>query len=287
MGRIALLANPESGQGEADEVERELRDLGADVARFAIEDAEDALKAGAERIVVAGGDGSLGLAASVASRAGAPLGVIPVGTANDFARAFDLPDELSEAVRIAATGTRTKSIELGRMSGGDERAGRPFVNVASMGLPPEAAKRADGLKQRLGPFAYAVGGVRAAAAASPVRCRIVDAEGDILFAGKAWQATVACSGHFGGGSQVEADPSDGMLDAVAVEAGSRLKLALRARGMRTGTLEEQAGVRTRRSAAFTFEVAPETAFNIDGELCVRSGEVRFTVDPDAVEVVIG
>ena len=98
---------------------------------------------------------------------------------------------------------------------------------------------------------------------------------------------MACSGHFGGGSQVEADPSDGMLDALAVEAGSRFALALRARGMRTGTLEQQSGVHKRRSAAFTFEVEPETSFNVDGEICVRSGEVRFTVDPEAVEVVVG
>jgi diacylglycerol kinase family enzyme len=287
MGRIALLANPESGQGDAEEVERELRDLGADVALFAIQDAEDALGSGAERIVVAGGDGSLGLAASIAIREGVPLGVVPVGTANDFARAFDLPDELPDAVRLAAEGKRMRRIELGRMGGGDEKAGRPFVNVASLGLPPAAAKRAGGLKKTLGPFAYAVGGVRAAVAASPVRCRIADADGGELFAGKAWQATVACSGHFGGGSRVEADPSDGMLDALAVEAGSRVALAMRARGMRTGTLEEQSGVHKRRSPAFTVEVEPETSFNVDGEICVRSGEVRFTVDPDAVEVVVG
>jgi diacylglycerol kinase family enzyme len=288
MGRIALLANPESGQGEADEVERELRDLGADVTRFAIQDAEEALEAAAvARIVVAGGDGSLGLAASVASRAGVPLGVIPVGTANDFARAFDIPDELDEAVRLAAEGERTRRIELGRMSGGDGERGRPFVNVASLGLPPAAAKRAGGLKKSLGPLAYAVGGIRAAVAASPVRCRIVDADGGELYSGKVWQATVASSGHFGGGSRVEADPSDGMLDAIAVEAGSRARLALRAHGMRTGTLEGQSGVHTGRSRAFTVALEEKTAFNVDGELCVRSGEVRFTVDADAVEIVTG
>ena len=287
MGRIALLANPESGSGEADEVEREIRELGVDVERFAIQDAEDALDSDVERIVVAGGDGSLGLAASVASRAGVPLGVVPVGTANDFARAFELPDELGDAVRLAARGERTRAIEIGRMSGGEEERGRPFVNVASLGLPPAAARRASGLKKRLGPLAYSVGGIRAAVGAEPVWCRIATGDGDELYAGRVWQATVACSGHFGGGSRVEADPSDGMLDALAVEAGSRLALALRARGMRTGTLEGQAGVHKRRASAFVAQLEPGTAFNVDGELCVRSGEVRFTVDPEAVEVVVG
>jgi diacylglycerol kinase family enzyme len=219
-----------------------------------------------------------------------PLGVVPVGTANDFARALDLPDELADAARLAGAGKRTRRLELGRMKGeadGEEKPGRPFVNVASLGLPPAAARRASGMKQLLGPLAYAVGAVRAGVGASPVWCRIVEEGGAELYDGKVWQATIACSGHFGGGSQVEADPTDGLLDAVAVEAGSRLKLALRARGMRTATLEEQEGVRNRRASAFAVEVEPDTAFNVDGELCVRSGTVRFTVDPDGVELVVG
>ena len=234
-----------------------------------------------------GGDGSIGLAASIASRAGVPLGVVPVGTANDFARAFEIPDELDDAVRIAAEGKRTRRIELGRMSRDEGGEGRPFVNAASLGLPPAAARRASGLKQVLGPLAYAVGGIRAAVSASPARCRIMDGDGAEVYSGEVWQATVACSGHFGGGSQVEADPSDGLLDALAVEAGSRLALALRARGMRTGTLEEQNGVHKRRAEAFTFEVEHETSFNVDGELCVRSGEVRFTVDPERFKLAVG
>jgi YegS/Rv2252/BmrU family lipid kinase len=287
MGRIVLLSNPESGSGGAVDVEAALGELGADVTRISLEQAEDALDAGATRIVVAGGDGSIGLAATIASRAGVPLGVVPVGTANDFARALGLPDDLSEAIRIAAEGERIRRLELGRMSGEGSDGGRPFVNVASLGLPPAAAQRAHGLKRALGPLAYAVGAIRAAASASPVRCTITEEGGDEVYAGEVWQATVACSGHFGGGSRVEADPSDGLLDVVAVEAGSRLALALRARGLRTGTLEEQSGVHNRRAPAFRLEVEPETQFNVDGEICVRSGEVRFTVDADAVEVLVG
>jgi diacylglycerol kinase (ATP) len=287
---IALLANPESGSGEADEVERELTQLGVEVSEIPIQEADRALQMRPERIVVAGGDGSIGLAASVAARGRIPLGVVPVGTANDFARALDLPDDVAAATRIAAAGKRTRRLELGRMKGAgtDEgERGRPFVNVASLGLPPAAAQRASGLKQALGPLAYAVGAIRAGVGTSPVWCRIAEEDGRELYDGKVWQATVACSGHFGGGSQVEADPTDHLLDAVAVEAGSRLKLALRARGMRTGTLEGQDGVHKRRAPAFAVEVEPDTAFNVDGELCVRSGTVRFVVDPDGVEVVVG
>ena len=76
-----------------------------------------------------------------------------------------------------------------------------------------------------------------------------------------------------------ADPSDGLLDALVVEAGSRARLLALAYGLRTGTLGGETGVHRRRAQAFEFEVEPETAFNVDGELCTRSGTVRFTVDP--------
>ena len=59
------------------------------------------------------------------------------GTANDFARRLGLPDEISAACRLAVRGTKLESLELGWMN--DER---PFVNVASAGLPAPAAERA-------------------------------------------------------------------------------------------------------------------------------------------------
>jgi len=282
MTRIALLANPESGSGEAEAVERELEGLGAELAaRLAIDEAERALESGAERIVVAGGDGSIGRAAEIAMRAGVPLAIVPVGTANDFARAQDLRDDLSAACRLAVIGSGTRRHEIGRVDD------RPFVNVAAIGLSPAAARRAKGLKRALGPLAYAVGALRAGLGADPVRCRVTAGDGGELYAGEAWQATIACSGAFGGGAQLEADPTDGLLDAVVVEASSRLTLVRRAHGMRRGTLEEQPGVHRRRAPAFDIELERDTDLNVDGELITRSGTVRFTVDPVGVEIVVG
>jgi diacylglycerol kinase (ATP) len=281
MGRVVLLANPEAGSGGAEPVERELRADGAELATYPIDDAQPALESDPERIVVAGGDGSIGAAAALAARAGVPLAVVPVGTANDFARALGVPGELERACRLAVSGASTRAIELGRMDG------RPFVNVASIGLPPVAARRARGLKRWMGPLSYAVGAVGAGLRAKPVDCRVMAAGGDEAFAGRAWQATVACSGAFGGGARLETDSHDGQLDAVVLEAGSRAGLLRRAYGMRSGRLEGQRGVRHRRAPSFVVEVGPDTAFNVDGELAVRSGPVRFTVEPAAVEVVVG
>ena len=287
MSRIALLANPDSGSGEAQEVEREVRELGAEVEVFSIQDAERAPESRPDRILVAGGDGSLGLAARVAAEAGVPLGVVPVGTANDFARAFDLPDDPAEAARLGVEGERRRGVEIGLMSGEEGGGRRPFVNAASLGLPPEAAQRAHGLKKLLGPLAYAVGALRAGVSAKPVSCRVTGGDGEELYSGEVWQATMACSGHFGAGSSVQADPTDGLLDAIVVEAGSRLVLARRAHGLRRGTLEGQSGVHRGRAPSFGVELDGMTEFNVDGELCAREGTVRFEVAPRRVEVVVG
>ncbi len=276
---IALLANPDSGSGEADEAERMLRDRGCDVARFALDEADRVVAAAPERVVVAGGDGSVGSAADVAARANVPLAVVAVGTANDFARALDLPRDLEPAIELAINGRRTRRLDLGRI--GD----RPFVNAASTGLSPVAARKASGLKRLLGPLAYTVGALRAGLFAQPVRCR-VDVDGERPFDGDAWQVTVALTGAFGGGSEVDADPADGALDVVVVEAGSRLRLAQHAYGLRAGGVEKQPGVLTARGRHVAIRSEGEAGFNVDGEL-LDERQLEFVVEAQAFEVVVG
>ena len=70
----------------------------------------------------------------------------------------------------------------------------------------------------------------------------VEVDGRPFFDGRAWQVSVAGTGAFGGGSEVEADPADGRLDVVVLEAASRLALVRRAYGLRRGTVKEQDGV---------------------------------------------
>ncbi len=276
---IAFLANPDSGSGEAGEAERLLREAGLEVSRFDLDHAADAVAAAPERIVVAGGDGSVGPAADAASRAGVPLGVVAVGTANDFARALGLPDDLAEAVKLAASGRRTATLDLGRLGE------RPFVNAASAGLSPVAARKADGLKGALGPLAYTVGALRAGLFASPVTARVA-VDGVETFAGEAWQVIVALTGAFGGGAEVDADPADGRLDLVVIEAGSRVRLVIHGYGLRSGRVERQEDVVTARGRRIEVETDDEAGFNVDGELLTEA-HLRFTVEPRAFEVVTG
>jgi diacylglycerol kinase (ATP) len=276
---IALLINPDSGTGEADDVAQAMRGLGAEVAAFEFSALETALEVRPTLLAVAGGDGSLGLVAAAASRLEIPLAVVPTGTANDFARAAGIPSDVDEAVRIAVQGTEARRFDLAHM---DEH---PFLNAASLGLSPEAAEHASGLKKLLGPAAYTAGALRAGLEADPVECT-VRCDGQLLFQGEAWQVTVACTGAFGAGSSVEADPTDGRLDVVAIEAESRARLVRHAYGLRAGDLEDQPGVHSLRCASAEIELTDEQAFNVDGEL-VESATCRFDVEPAAVAVIVG
>ena len=246
---------------------------------MAIDDAPRLQEPVAERVVVAGGDGSIGVAAQTAAHLGLPLGVIPVGTANDFARTMGLPSEPESAASLAAQGERTQGLDLGMVES------RPFVNVASLGLPPAAAAEAAGLKGLLGSGAYALGALRAGLRASAVEC-VVHCDGVEFHAGPVWQLTVACSGAFGGGADVDANPRDGRLDVVAIGAGSRWVLPVRAWGLRRGSVHRQRGVRATRAREVRVQAAAGTRYNVDGEV-VAAGAVTVRVEPGAFELVVG
>ena len=276
---LALLTNPAAGSGESRRVADLLRAEVSAVRVFEVGQVGEAVAWRPSRIVVAGGDGSIAPAAEAAAGAGVPLAVVPVGTANDFARALDLPGDLGAACRLAGRGDRLRRLDLGRM--GD----RPFVNVASAGLPPAAAREARGLKGALGALAYPVGALRAGLSAEPFHCA-VSCDGEDTFSGRAWQLTVALTGAFGGGASIEADPADGALDLAVIEAGSRTRLIRHALEMRRGRVSGQRGVQTRRCHSAHLTVAEATRFNVDGEV-VRSGPVDLFVEAGAFNLVVG
>ena len=281
--RIALTANPKSGGGlDSEPLASAIREAGAEVEVFGCEpdELERIAAARPDRVAVAGGDGTIGPAAALAGRLGVPLAVIATGTANDFARANDLPDDPLEAAKLAATGTETRSLELGKLADG-----RPFVNAASAGLAAQAARHASPFKRFLGPFAYGVGALRAAATEAPMRCS-VRVDGEPAFEGGAWQVIVAATGAFGGGSDIgAADARDGVLDVAVLPAGSRLALARRAWGMRRGTVEQQKPVEHLRGRLLEIELPHGAELNVDGE--IRDGGLeRVTVEAAAYALVV-
>ena len=106
------------------------------------------------------------------------------------------------------------------------------------------------------------------------------------FEGDAWQVIVGLTGAFGGGAEIDADPADGRLDVVAIEARSRARLVLRGYGLRTGRVEDQRGV-------FTASRGPDRGRDrTRGRLqrrwrARRQAPADFAVEPRAFEVVVG
>jgi diacylglycerol kinase family enzyme len=266
--RLALVVNRASGRGVVPSVP------GAQVVDFAERDHV----ADVDRLIVAGGDGTIAPLAELAGRLDVPLAVIPTGTANDFARAHGIPLDTEAAVRLAVEGRRLRALELGWLA-----TGRPFVNVASAGLASVAGRRAQPLKSRFGPLAYALGAARAAATGRPLTVS-VNVDGEPVFNGAAWQVMVACTGAFGGGSGIgAADATDGALDVVIVPAGSRVSLVRRAWGLRTQTIERQRHVPHFEGRVVCVDGADEV--NCDGEF-VDGGLERVTARANAFRLVV-
>lgn len=278
---LALVANPRSGgETDPDTLTELLAQDGAQVVLIPLSEIDAPLPPGTDRVVLAGGDGSIGVAARAAHHAGLPLAVIPAGTANDFARAAGLPDDVSEACRLAADpAAGTRRHEVGDVDG------HPFVNAAAAGLSAVASRHASGYKSRLGPAAYLLGALKAGVTADPVTCR-VRCDGEQRFSGRAWQVIVGVTGAFGGGSAIGGTRrDDGELDVAVVSAGSRLALVARAYGMRRGELTAQDGVHHLRGAVVEIELSGRGLFNVDGDVreC-RPG--RFSLLPGGVAVVV-
>ena len=111
---------------------------------------------GLDLLVTAGGDGTVNFAVNAMKRKGLdiPLGVIPAGTANDFARALGMAHDPVEAARQIASG-RVERVDVGRVND------RWFVNIFSFGLFTTTSQRtSDERKHRIGKLAYMIEGFK-------------------------------------------------------------------------------------------------------------------------------
>lgn len=145
--RTALIVNSGSGTVQREQVdEPHLRKLaqeaGLDAQVYLVpgerirETAQRALDAGAEALVAGGGDGTIRSVAAVLAGGDRPLGVLPVGTMNHFARDLGIPLDLAEALRLVATGT-VRRLDLGEVNG------EIFINNSSLGFYPPIVRVRD------------------------------------------------------------------------------------------------------------------------------------------------
>jgi diacylglycerol kinase (ATP) len=235
------------------------------------------LRENADLVIVCGGDGSVSSAAMAVIESGLPLGVIPMGTANDLARTLGVPTDLEEAADIIATG-RTRRIDVGTVNG------HAFFNVASIGLSAELARSLDpDLKRRFGRLGYAFGAAKVLREADKFRAHIVE-KGERIDV-STYQIAVGNGRHYGGGNVVEASAAidDGHLDMYSLETSNIWKLMMMMRSFRAGTHGAWSEVRTARCVEFDIETETPMPINADGEI-VSSTPAHFKVLPGAIEV---
>ena len=153
---------------------------------------------GADRIVIGGGDGTLSKALPTLLKLKKPLAVLPLGTANDFARTIALPADPLKAAEIALGG-REHKIDVGLTNG------RPYLNVASVGVASEVIKRqSKALKRTWRVLAYAISLMQATRRLQPF---FVDLEIDDAprWSAAVYQVSVGNGRYHGGGLTVAED----------------------------------------------------------------------------------
>jgi diacylglycerol kinase family enzyme len=174
---------------------------------------------GRRQLVVAGGDGSFhGVVAALNRRSELKqtvLGLIPVGTGNDFARAVEIPLDPEAAARAVVAG-RVGPIDLVVDDAGDV-----VVNNVRVGIGAEASRKGRRWKQRLGRLGYAVGALLAVFRPLDLRLRI-EVDSEVVADGnhRVLDISIGNGATVGGGVPVnpDADPQSGQMDVVVSSA---------------------------------------------------------------------
>ena len=228
-------------------------------------------RAGCRSIVVAGGDGSLHAVVAALHRrhelAERTLGLIPLGTGNDFARALEIPLDPGAAAAALLTGTpRRMDLILDELGG-------VVVNSVHAGASAQASRRGARWKQRLGPYGfgilgYPIGAAMAAVRPPFVRLRI-EADGQVIsdMDQHILMIAVANGISVGGGTELtpDADPADGKLDVMISFATGPVERLVYAWKLRTGDHDERSDTLTLRAEQVT--VSGEDFFlSADGEI---------------------
>jgi YegS/Rv2252/BmrU family lipid kinase len=282
--RALLLLNHKARQGQSD--------LGACLTR--LEDAgyelipeakhknpSDLVRAYANRVdlvIIGGGDGSLNAAVDGLVDTQLPLGILPLGTANDLARTLDIPLEPNSASEVILKGNQRR-IDLGWVNG------KHFFNVASVGLSVEITKELTReTKSRWGKLAYLLTSMRVLYRARPFSAEI-RTEGERLRV-RTLQIAVGNGRYYGGGMTVHADAQidDQTLHLYSLEIDRWWKVFPLLPIMRLGAVKGSTNLRVLTGTQFDISLpSRRRPINADGEI-VGQTPCRIRLVPRALSV---
>lgn len=214
---------------------------------------------GVDAVVAVGGDGTINEVLNGLDGSDVPLGIVPLGTANDFARQVGIPEDADHAMDVVLR-RPPRTIDTAELNG------RRFLNVSSGGVAAEAtAETPTEAKEQLGPLAYAITGVRKLADLQPRRAHItapgVDLNCEFLI------FAVGNARITGGGTRItpRALVTDGLIDLCIVEAMPRADFAKLLLRVKKGEHLDEARVRYLQLPSLTIAADGPLTVNVDGE----------------------
>lgn len=253
-------------------------------------------RAGSRWIVVAGGDGSTHAVISALHRrhdlSKTVIGLLPLGTGNDFARGTEIPLDIEEAARVLVTGTVTPMDLI------VDEVGQIVVNSVHVGAGAQASRRAHRWKSRLGSIGvgkvnlgklgYPIGAAVTAWKPPVIRLR-VELDGEVVndFDNPVLQVAVGNGSSVGGGTELtpDADPSDGLIDVMISRATGPLARLVYAGRLGMSTHEERDDVLSLRGKQVSVS-GEEFYLSADGELYGPERHRSWHLEPAAYSMVL-
>lgn len=293
-GPIKVILNPTAGTAIAlEQLQEALEELGevaiarTERAGHAEELARAAADEGFGTVVAAGGDGTLHEIVNGLSEAGGRcrLGLVPLGTGNDFARTLGIPLEPREAVAVLARGDTRETDVVDLTIGGRLRR---MINSSAGGLVGELGERMDKRnKEWWGSLAYFISAAIELPRMQEYRLRLAfddsprwELDGLDMFVGNGRSV--------GGGVRAtpEAMLNDGKIDVLIAPTAPMATIALWGAKVLTGQHRPDDGLITRRAARLEVDSDPPMPINADGELLGTTPAV-YEVRPRALRVIVG
>lgn len=230
-------------------------------------------------VIVGGGDGTLSSAAKYFMDSDSTMGVLPLGTGNQFARDLCIDADVDSACRVLVEGRRRK-VDVG-VIGNDY-----FLNVATVGLTTRIAEELTvDAKRKLGRVVYLVALVRALRKVKPFRATLTTDEGTHTF--ETLQIVVG-NGRFHAGPfplAPDACITDGKLVVYALKSTNRWSLLKYAAHLPGGHHVDMAEVPTYFTTAGSLDTQPIQRVTVDGEIEFRT-PIKFGVLPGALPVMV-
>ena len=230
-------------------------------------------------VVVGGGDGTLNAVVDSLVETNLPLGILPLGTANDLARTLKIPPTIKDACDIIAQGV-LKPIDLGWVNG------KYFFNVASLGLSVDITEKLGrGLKRRWGILAYLITALQVIAKSRRFHAMIKVNNQEIRV--KTIQIAIGNGRCYGGGMAIAEDAAidDQRLDLYSLELEKWWQVFPLIWHLPKGEQSILPWVRTIEAQEIEIKTRKNHRINTDGEITTIS-PAKFKVIPGALQVYV-